>query len=154
MIDFVATNNPSFDVVTIHPVLVFGRSLIQETAEELSGSNGLLFQTLMSETPFGKQFLGVHVSDVASAHVSALTRSCTSIKGVQPYLVSSKARPWHEVHDFVKSRYPGLAIKLPPLDTLSYDVDTTRAHRELGIEFRGMEVQVADLLDQQLELRG
>ncbi|KAE8384531.1 flavonol reductase [Aspergillus alliaceus] len=151
--DFVATKNPSFDVVTIHPVLVFGRSLIQETAEELSGSNGMLFQTLMSETPFGKQFLGVHVSDVASAHVRALTKSGTSIKGVQPYLVSSKARPWREVHDFVKSQYPGLAIKLPQLDTLSYKVDTTRAQRELGIEFRGMEMQVADLLDQQLELR-
>ncbi|KUM55842.1 hypothetical protein ACN42_g11396 [Penicillium freii] len=154
VIDFVATNKPSFDVVTIHPVLVFGRSLIQETAEGLSGSNGLLFQTLMSETPFGKQFFGVHVSDVASAHVSALARSCTSIKGVQPYLISSKARTWREVHDYVRSRYPGLAIKLPPLDTLGYDVDTTRAHRELGIEFRGMEVQIADLLDQQLELRG
>lgn len=153
MIDFVANKSPSFDVVTIHPVLVFGRSLIQETADELSGSNGMLFQTLMSETPLGKQFLGVHVSDVASAHVSALTKSGTSIKGVQPYLVSSKARPWREVHDFVKSHYPGLAIKLPRLDTLSYKVDTTRAQRELGIEFRGMEMQVADLLDQQLELR-
>ena len=148
-----ASKNPSFDVVTIHPVLVFGRSLIQETAEELSGSNGMLFQTLMSETPYGKQFLGVHVSDVASAHVSALTKSGTSIKGVQPYLVSSEARPWREVHDFVKSKYPSLAIKLPQLDAFSYKVDITRAQRELGIEFRGMEMQVTELLDQQLELR-
>ncbi|CAI7651846.1 unnamed protein product [Penicillium manginii] len=107
VIDFVATNKPYFDVVAIRPVLVFGRSLIQKIAEELSGSNGMLFQTLMSRTPFGKRFLGVHVSDVASAHVSALTRSRSSIKGVQPCLVSSKVRLRHEVHDFVKSRYPG-----------------------------------------------
>ncbi|KAL2866121.1 flavonol reductase [Aspergillus lucknowensis] len=154
VLDFVATNSPPFDVVTIHPVYVFGRSLVQESADQLSGTNRLLFQTITTDTPFLGQFLGVHVDDVAVAHVNALTRSGTRIKGVRPYLLSSKSRSWREVRDFAQSQYPKLSIPLPPLDTLEYEVDTSRAQRELGIEFREMEVQVKDVVDQQLELRG
>jgi len=154
VIDFVAANNPPFDIATIHPIYVFGHSLVQETAGQLNGTNRLLFLSLMSGTLLDGQFIGVHVDDVAIAHVRALTRSGSTINGVQSYLVSCKKHSWQKVFDFVKLRYPNVPIKLNPVDSTDYMVDTTRAERELGIEFRQMEEQVADVMDQQLGLRG
>ncbi|KAL6237276.1 hypothetical protein BDW75DRAFT_204691 [Aspergillus navahoensis] len=153
VLDFAATNNAPFDVVTIHPVFVFGRSLIQETADQLGGTNGLLFKSLVSETPLMDRFDGVHVDDVAAAHVKALTTKGSTINGVQPYLLAAEQRSWREVYAFLTTRYPSLPLKLKPMDSPGYTVDTTRAQRELGIVFRPMEEQVADVVDQQLKLR-
>jgi hypothetical protein len=75
VIDFVAANNPPFGIATIHPIYVFGRSLVQETADQLNGTNRLLFLSLTSGAPLDGQFIGDHVDDVAIAHVRALTRS-------------------------------------------------------------------------------
>lgn len=154
VIDFVTANNPPFDIATIHPIYVFGRSLVQETADQLNGTNRLLFHWLTSGAPLDGQFIGVHVDDVAIAHVRALTRSGSTVKGVQPYLLSCERHSWREVYDFVKTRYPNVPVKLDPVDSINYMVDTTRAERELGMEFRQMEEQVAEVMDQQLELRG
>ncbi|KAJ0418746.1 hypothetical protein BJY00DRAFT_314660 [Aspergillus carlsbadensis] len=153
VLDFQATQNPHFDIITIHPVYVFGRSLIQESAADLAGTNGLLFQALMTETNAFGHFIGVHVDDVAIAHVRALTVKKNEGEGVQAYLLAGKKRSWREVYDFVRAEFPSLPIKLEPVDRANYDVDTAKAERELGIRFRGMEVQVSEVVKQQLELR-
>jgi nucleoside-diphosphate-sugar epimerase len=155
-IDFVDAQRPSFDVVTLHPVLVFGRSLIQDNAADLDGSNGMLFQTLVSEQPeqpFMNQYLGVHVLDVADAHVKALDEK---IKGFESYLLAAERRTWAEVETFVKKELPEFPLgwKNVPETAKSYTVDAGKARRELGMEFKGMERQVGDLVRQQMELRG
>ncbi|KAJ5591260.1 NAD-dependent epimerase/dehydratase [Penicillium hetheringtonii] len=150
-LDFYTEKKPSFDIVTLHPVFVYGHSLVQETADQLGGTNGLLFQSLFSEKPSAGQYLGVHVEDVALAHIKALDGN---IRGLQSYLLASPRRSWSEVKAFVQSQYPSLPIKLDAADDrVTYTVDTTRAMSDLGIHFKGMEQQVQDVVDQQLKLR-
>jgi hypothetical protein len=72
---------------------------------------------------------------------------------VQAYLLSGKKRSWREVYDFVKEQFPSLPIKLEPVDRSNYEVDASKAESELGIQFKGMEVQVSEVVKQQLELR-
>ncbi|KAL3459548.1 hypothetical protein BJX64DRAFT_291214 [Aspergillus heterothallicus] len=153
ILDFQASQNPSFEIVTIHPVYVFGRSLIQKTAAQLGGTNGMLFQALMTETNAFGHYLGVHVDDVAVAHVRALTVDTVTKGAVQAYLLSAPKRSWSEVYEFVKGEFPELPIQLEPVDRSDYAADAGKASRELGIEFKGMEVQVAEVVRQQLELR-
>jgi nucleoside-diphosphate-sugar epimerase len=158
ILDFYDANpNLHFEIATIHPAYVFGRSLVQEIAQDLAGTNKLLFSSLMSEKPAFGRFVGVHVDDVAETHVKALTHVITAgagaVTGVQSYLLAARGRSWQEVYDFVKSRYPDLAIGLMPEDSPYFNVDASKATRELGIHFKDMEKQVGDMLDQQLELR-
>ncbi|KAL3443422.1 hypothetical protein BJX65DRAFT_311923 [Aspergillus insuetus] len=152
VLDFQSAQSPHFDIITIHPVYVFGRSLIQESAADLGGTNGLLFQALMTETNAFGHYSGVHIDDVAFAHVRALTVAKKE-DGVQSYLLASEKKSWREVYDFVREQFPSLPIKLEPVDRSDYEVDASKAERELGIQFKGMEEQVSDVVKQQLELR-
>ncbi|KAB8222858.1 hypothetical protein BDV33DRAFT_228951 [Aspergillus novoparasiticus] len=151
-LDFHSTNSPAFDIITLHPVFVYGRSLVQETADQLSGSCGTLFQSLFSETPSFPQFNGVHVDDVADAHVKVLG---DGVKGFRSYLLAAETRSWGDVRHFLEGRYPGVGFGLKSGgDEVGYRVDAGRAERELGIVFRGLESMVGDVVDQQFELRG
>ncbi|KAE8419600.1 hypothetical protein BDV36DRAFT_251285 [Aspergillus pseudocaelatus] len=152
-LDFYSTTNPGFDIITLHPVFVYGRSLVQETADQLGGSCGSLFQSLFSETPSSPQFNGVHVDDVADAHVRVLD---DSVKGFRSYLLAAETSPWGDVKRFLEGRYPGVGFGLKTVDggDISYRVDAGRAERELGIGFKGLESMVGDVVDQQFELRG
>lgn len=151
-LDFHSTSNPGFDIITLHPVFVYGRSLVQETADQLGGSCGGLFQSLFSETPSSPQFNGVHVIDVADAHVRVLK---DDVKGFRSYLLAAETRTWRDVKGFLEGRYPGVEFGLKDVDgEISYRVDAGRAERELGIVFRGLESMVGDVVDQQFELKG
>ncbi|KAB2102290.1 hypothetical protein AG0111_0g9444 [Alternaria gaisen] len=150
-LDFVASKKPRFSVVTLHPVFVFGPSLLQTTADELSGTNAMLFGSLYSEEPLFAPFRGVHVLDVADAHVRALSLTESPVSS---YLLSAKDRPWEEVLDFANKEFPTAGFKVKPKAGDRWFVDTTRAQADLGLSsWREMEVQVKDVVDQQLKLR-
>ncbi|RDK37093.1 NAD(P)-binding protein [Aspergillus phoenicis ATCC 13157] len=149
IIDFVQEHKPSFDVTTFHPSWVYGRNPVQEPHDNLSGSCGALVLTLLSpERPINGQFLGVHVDDVAAAHVKALGEST---RGFQSFLLSAPRRSWEEVNAFVRHDYPSVAWRLIPEDWMNYAVDSSKAEKELGLKFKSMEDQVRDTVDQQLE---
>lgn len=149
IIDFVQEHKPSFDVTTFHPSWVYGRNPVQEPHDNLSGSCGALVLTLLSpERPINGQFLGVHVDDVAAAHVKALGEST---RGFQSFLLSAPRRSWEEVNAFVRHEYPSVAWRLIPEDWMNYAVDPSKAEKELGLRFKPMEDQVRDTVDQQLE---
>ncbi|KAF9887163.1 hypothetical protein FE257_010417 [Aspergillus nanangensis] len=149
VLEFVRDQKPTFDVVTLHPIFVYGRNLVQEKSDSPSGTCGMLFRSLISEKPLVGQFLGVHVDDVATAHVRALN---TSITGFRSFLLSATRRSWVEVETFVRRQYPQLPIKLKAEDWEDYTVDASKAEKELGLCFKSMEDQVKDVVDQQLEL--
>ncbi|KAL4862102.1 hypothetical protein BDV12DRAFT_203381 [Aspergillus spectabilis] len=149
-IDFVNEQHPQFDVATLHPVFVYGPNRVQESASELGGTNGMLYQALLTGKLFAGQYRGVHVDDVATAHVKVLN---DSIKGLQPYLLAGPARPWEEVEEFVHQRYPDLPVNLEKADGTGSVVDTSKAEEELGLTFKGMEEQVGDVIDQQLSFK-
>lgn len=151
-IDFVHEHRPAFDIITLHPVFVFGPSLVQDTAADLGGTNGMLFQNLVAEKPQMSQYMGVHVLDVADAHVKALGEG---VKGFESYLLAAERKNWNEVEKFVRSEFPAFPLGWTGVkETKTYSVDAEKAKKELGMEFKGMERQMGDLIKQQMELRG
>ena len=152
-LDFVETNKPHFSVVTLHPVFVFGRNLLQTSADELSGTNGGLFGGLYSEEPMFKHFTGVHVDDVAEAHIRALS---LADRPVSSFLLAAKDRTWGEVLEFANKKYPEAGFHRKEVQKGDrWIVETALAEKELGIkEWKEMEEQVSDVVEQQLALRG
>lgn len=107
----------------------------------------------MSEKPLVGNFRGVHVDDVAEAHLCALRPDIT---GPRSYLLSGETCSWMDVNRFARERYPLVPFQLKPEDTAEtggYRVGSSKAEAELGIRFKGMEEQVADVVEQQLDLR-
>ncbi|RAL11778.1 putative 3-beta hydroxysteroid dehydrogenase/isomerase [Aspergillus homomorphus CBS 101889] len=146
-LDFVRDHHPHFDVVTLHPVFVFGHNHAQESADQLGGTCGMLYQAITTGKLFAGQFRGVHVKDVSTAHVKVLD---SSIQGLQSYLLAAPPRSWADVAAFVRVRYPEVGIELEPREGTSYVLDTSKVEKELGLKFRGMEEQVSEVIDQQL----
>jgi nucleoside-diphosphate-sugar epimerase len=72
-LEHISDKKPNYSIVTIHPVFVFGENLSQTTAEELGGTNAALFGSLYSKEPIFTAYRGVHVLDVAEAHIRALS---------------------------------------------------------------------------------
>jgi len=111
----------------------------------------MLFASLTSSTPLFAPYRGVHIDDVASAHIKALTLPEAPISS---FLLSAKARRWDEVREFVGEKYPEQDFRTEAKEGELLIVETKRAEAELGFrEWKGMEVQVGDVVEQQIELR-
>jgi nucleoside-diphosphate-sugar epimerase len=152
-LDFIETRKPHFSVVTLHPVFVFGCNLLQTSASELSGTNAGLFGGLYSDEPMFKHFQGVHVDDVAEAHIRALS---LADKPVSSFLLAAKDRTWGEVLEFANKKYPQAGFNRKEVGKGDrWIVETARVEKELGFkEWKEMEDQVSDVVEQQLALRG
>ncbi|RAH42560.1 flavonol reductase [Aspergillus brunneoviolaceus CBS 621.78] len=146
-LDFVRDQHPKFEVVTLHPVFVFGHNHAQESADQLGGTCGMLYQAITTGKLFATQYRGVHVHDVSAAHVKVLD---SSIQGLQSFLLAAPPRSWADVEAFVRQHYPDLPIGIQAQEGPSYVLDTSKAERELGLTWKGMEEQVSDVIDQQL----
>jgi hypothetical protein len=69
--------------------------------------------------------------------------------------LSAKARKWEEVLEFANAKFPEEKFKTEPKGGDLLVVKTERAEAELGFEsWKEMEVQVSDVIEQQIELRG
>ncbi|KAJ5309401.1 uncharacterized protein N7443_001862 [Penicillium atrosanguineum] len=142
------TAKPHYALVTIHPSFVFGQNLVQTSAEQISSSsNGLLWGTIMTGTPSGS-VTGVHIQDVAEAHVKALN---PEIADGSKYLISGNKATWGDVAHIVKKHYPNLGAKISAdIEGSSSPTDTTKAEKDLKIEWRSLEQMVREVVDQQL----
>jgi nucleoside-diphosphate-sugar epimerase len=150
-LDYISSQKPNYSVVTIHPVFVFGENLLQTTAEELSGTNAMLFGSLYVKEPMFAPYRGVHVLDVAEAHIRALGLDDAPIAS---FLMAGKDRSWGEVLEFAKKEFPEAGFQAEAKTGDRWFVDTTRAEAHLGFkEWREMEEQVRDVVLQQLRLR-
>lgn len=79
------------------------------------------------------------------------------ITGLRSYLLAGEICSWVEVNRFARERYPLVPFQVQPednTDTGGYRADASRAEAELGIRFKGIEEQVADVVEQQLDFRG
>jgi len=147
--DFLKKNHPHYNLITFHPVFVLGDSLVQHSAQEISGMNALLWASIFSEKPRLAN-AWVHVRDVADAHINALG---TEIETGKEFILSRPVVSWEEVGKFVQSHYPTLGCKLDPPFEGGWTVDTTAADTILGIQWRSVETIVQDVVNQQLELK-
>ena len=111
----------------------------------------MLFESLYSEEPRFAPYRGVHVDDVAEAHIRSLNLADAPVSS---FLLSGKNRTWEEVLNFANKKYPGAGFKTKPKSGDELIVVTTRAEAELGFSsWKEMEVQVSDVVEQQLQLR-
>jgi nucleoside-diphosphate-sugar epimerase len=150
-LEHISDKKPNYSIVTIHPVFVFGENLSQTTAEELGGTNAAFFGSLYSKEPIFTAYRGVHVLDVAEAHIRALSLDDAPIAS---FLMASKGRSWKEVLDFANSEFPEAGFQTESRSGDLWSVDTTRAEAHLGFaKWREMEEQVRDVVQQQLKLR-
>ena len=112
----------------------------------------MLFTSFLSDEPLFAPYRGVHVDDVAEAHIRALNLPSTPISS---YLLSAKARSWEQVLEFVNAKYPEEKFRTKPKEGDLLIVKTEKAEKDLGFkEWKEMEVQVSDVIEQQIELRG
>ncbi|KAK1144062.1 putative PKS/NRPS-like protein biosynthetic cluster [Aspergillus melleus] len=149
--DFQKHQSPHFSLVTLNPAFVYGHNHLQTTADEIKGStNQMFFGTIMSGTPLGNITV-VHIQDVAEAHVKALS---DSVPDGSRFLLAGEKAAWKDVAKVVEREYPGCGAKIrESIPGESWNVDATKAERELGMKWRPLDVIVREVMDQQLGFR-
>ncbi|EJP68280.1 NAD-dependent epimerase/dehydratase FUM13 [Beauveria bassiana] len=157
--DFIAKHNPAFSVVRILPTFVVGRDdTVTNVSQIAKGTNGLVMGPLLGH-PQDNAMSGasVHIDDVAKLHVLALD---PAISDHETFLASNPASfQWADSFDIVKRRYPeqyaaGLFKfdSIPRPETRAVHVDSSKATKTLGIQFKTFEEQVVSVVDHYLEL--
>jgi nucleoside-diphosphate-sugar epimerase len=146
--EFHASAKPHYALVTLHPAFVWGHNIVQTSAEEIKGgSNGGLWSLIM-EGNSAAPITGVHVQDVADAHIKALD---PKIVDGSKYLLAGPKKTGAEVSRMVHELYPNIgALITEDTQGLTFPNDTTRAETELGIQWRSYETMVREVVDQQL----
>jgi nucleoside-diphosphate-sugar epimerase len=146
---FLKSRTLNFDLITFHPTFVLGPSLVQTSAQEISGINAWLWNSLQSEKPLFPA-LCVHVQDVAEAHIRALSMPLSSGTAL---LLSGRPFTWTDVVGYVKDNFKEIDVKLkPPFEDQPW-VDTSQADNTLAIKWRSMEDIVGSVLKQQLDFQ-
>ena len=98
----------------------------------------------------------VDVRDVALAHLRALETEMETTGEVAEFLLSASEAEgwsWDRVVEFVREKYPSLDIKLGGSSQPTPVLETDRAKRMLGLQWRKMEDTISSFLDHQIELR-
>jgi nucleoside-diphosphate-sugar epimerase len=146
--DFRATAKPHYALVTLHPAFVFGHNLVQTSADGTKmGSNRNLWNFIMTGDP-AEKITGVHVQDVAEAHIKALD---PKIVDGSKYLLAGPKMTGAEIAPIVKRFYPDSgALVTEDIKGVSIPTDTIKAETELRIQWRSVETMVRDMMDQQL----
>lgn len=148
--NFWQTAKPHYSLVSIHPSYVFGHNLLQSSSGDIaSGSNGVLWGPIMSGV-LTSSLAGVHVQDVAEAHVKALN---PNIPDGAKYLLAGTKTTWKEIARVVHRDYPNAGAKISPeAEGGTFPFDASKAEQELGIKWRSWEQMIHEVMDQQLGL--
>ncbi|KAF8991367.1 D-lactaldehyde dehydrogenase [Cyathus striatus] len=154
--DFIATyrTDIAFDLVALHPPLVFGPSLQDiQTPESFTSSMKSFYNIVLKPDAEPKEAMlrasicWVDVRDVAEAHVQALEKAEA---GGQRFLISAGAFIWQEWLDLANSisKLP-LPVGIPGLEKqYKSDFDSKKTTRILGIEFKTKEETLKDILEE------
>ncbi|KAJ5455872.1 uncharacterized protein N7458_004136 [Penicillium daleae] len=153
-------NNPSFDLISIHPGWVFGRDeLCTTTADLETGSTNSVLLSLLKGSQSDEPLMGNMslVDDVAQVHVSALD---PKIEGNQAFVVSSNGingAMWEDAIEVVKKYFPealadGRLKSTGKQPTAVVRVDAGKTEKTFCIHLSSFEDQVKSLASQYLEL--
>ncbi|KAL4973129.1 NAD dependent epimerase/dehydratase [Aspergillus desertorum] len=166
--DWARREKPAFDVVHLAPGHVFGNELVDDPRELLgagskriilravvesgSGSeSSLQMQTQTAPAPAPEPGVTVHLDDVAEAHVRALN---PSIPGNRLYILRSGGEMGtrlDECFEIVARWFPEAVERRVlrgkgSLPSSVFRVDAQESAKALGMEFRGFEEQVRDVV--------
>ncbi|KAH7153192.1 hypothetical protein EDB81DRAFT_790786 [Dactylonectria macrodidyma] len=156
--DFVETNKPSFDLVTICPPLVLGPVVHHlATLDSINTSNERVVSLLSggwkdgipASTPVP---MWVDVRDAARAHVRALEEPAA---GGRRLLTTPGSFSNREIADIVRSKFPEFADRIPgpevpggelPAEDQIFKIDNTATKELLGFEWITLEKSIGDLV--------
>ncbi|KAG8713453.1 methylglyoxal reductase (NADPH-dependent) gre2 [Ceratobasidium sp. 394] len=157
--EFIETEKPNFDLVTICPPLVYGPVLQEVTSMKALNTSSAQFYSIFNgedkQLNNVRVWLWVDVRDVAKAHVAALEKRTKA--GGQRFLVSEGTFNLGQVTDYIWKHYPDRALeKGVPKDTSSvgyppdrtYISDNSASRSVLGIEYLLFESMLKDQLAQ------
>lgn len=150
--DFVRSEHPNFDLVSLNPPLVFGPVVHHlPSLDRLNTSNQRILAMVQgafrdSALPPTGLFLWVDVRDVALAHIRAME---TPTAGGERFLLVGGHFSNKMLADAIAETHPELASKLPtnavddtPADVYRYN--GAKAANILGMEFRSFQDSVRD----------
>ncbi|CAG8955774.1 hypothetical protein HYFRA_00011643 [Hymenoscyphus fraxineus] len=158
--DFLDTEKPAFDLVTLAPPMVYGplRHSV-ESIKDLNQSNGRIYNLFINSTqeapePPNGLHLYVDVRDLAKAHLlAALTPSASNSR----LLICVGSVSSQEISDLLRSNIPELETRTPRgnpgmrgLDENAYGASSGKAERVLGLRYRGKEETFVELARQLL----
>ncbi|KAK0527827.1 hypothetical protein OC834_002104 [Tilletia horrida] len=161
--DFVEANKPHFDIATINPPMIYGPTL--QTGVRLANlntSSKAIYQMIASAETFPGDRLPLfaHVTDVADAHVLALSKP--EAGGKRFLLQGSGVLTWGNAALHISTKHPELKSRLPKGweeavqnrkgEDQYAKLDTSYARDILGISFKDWEETLEDALQSLLEL--
>lgn len=143
--NYIKTQSPGYDVVFLMPSFVFGPSKIAQDPEEFNkGSNTILMNHLLGKSSEPLLTVSVHIDDVAKIHVESLKPSVPAGR----YLLDRSGTDWSVALPVVKKNFPETIGKVFPeevaVQTIPIKLDSTKAEKAFGIEFKSFEEQVKD----------
>lgn len=145
--DFIQINKPEFDAISINPCLVLGKHLHQKSASEIAGTNEVLWGLIASGMNPFLPTTQVHVQDVALAHIRALD---LTVKGGQRFILAGAQEDWNNAVAIAKAKSPTFKWNVGKIVNVRINVDSTKAEKELGIEFKTFSEMVNDVVEQQM----
>jgi len=150
--DFVEKEKPNFSITTLCPPMVYGpiASDFDSMAKLNTSSLDIyrLFNGTEKDVPEDSFPAEVDVRDLAKAHVLAYT---TEAAANQRYIIAGSKFVYQGVVNFIHKKFPDLRATtpvghpdaIPEVMTL----DTSKARKELGIEFRSFEETMEDTIN-------
>lgn len=159
--DFVASEKPNFDLVTLTPPMVYGplkHSL--KSVKDLNQSNSRIYDLFVNSSasaPMPPDGMHVYtdVRDLAEAHLKAVTTPEASGKR---FVICAGQVSSQEIADLLRGSIAELAERTPvgtkggKLDPNAYNCSSEQAKKVLGISFRNKEETFIDLGKQLLEI--
>jgi nucleoside-diphosphate-sugar epimerase len=157
--DFVAKNNPSFDIIQLLPSVVIGADDRATCLKDLKEQTPLwelkLSPVLGTTQAMPMVGVPVDVADVAKAHVDAIN---PSVPGGKEYVLSAqtpKGVVWDDMIEIVKKKWPERVGKegLPlggTLPSMVWKINVQETEKAFGWEFRRFEDTVKEFVGQYL----
>jgi nucleoside-diphosphate-sugar epimerase len=158
---FMASKQPTFDLVNILPSYVQGRNELVTRKEDVhNGSNDVMVDLVLGAKGGRPRMANtVFVDDVAKVEVLALDPKLAKdgdnfIAAGSP---SGKSIEWNDVTRIVRRLFPDeVKSGILPLggdqETISVSYDVSKTEKAFGFRFAGLETQVKSLIGQYVEL--
>ncbi|KAK0105511.1 methylglyoxal reductase (NADPH-dependent) gre2 [Cadophora gregata] len=160
--DFIKTEKPNFDLVTLTPPMVYGplRHSIY-SPKELNESNSRIYKLFIdskkdAELPPNGMHVYTDVRDLALAHLKAATVPEAS---GQRFIICAGQVSSQQISDTLRNSLPEVEERTPigvpggnPLPEGAYDCSSEKARNVLGMKFRSLEETFVDLGKQLLEI--
>ncbi|KAK9234302.1 hypothetical protein V1525DRAFT_413527 [Lipomyces kononenkoae] len=154
------SEKPSLELIHVFPGFVIGpNELVTNVKDALYGTNRSVLGPILGEDGGRKPSSSIHVSDVAMAHVLALSPHINSHTN-SGFILSSeglRGTRWEESLQLAKQYFPneveqGILPTAGTVGTLPVKIDASQTEKVLGLKLRSFEEQVKDILSYYVQL--